>query len=69
MLLEWRFIKTKYYYYYHSRMMDRKLHFQDFSDVVYHTSVAINTLSTIYFGIFCDNGAFSSIFLTKLMLL
>ena len=43
-----------------------EVNFQDFSDVVYRTSVAINMLSTIYFGVFCGDGAFSSIFLTKL---
>ena len=40
--------------------MDRT-NFRDFSDVVYHTSVAIDTLSTSYFGIFHGDGAFRSI--------
>ena len=31
--------------------------FLDCSDMVCHTSVAINMLSTIYFGVFCGNGA------------
>ena len=35
--------------------------FQDFSDVAYHTSEAINMLSTIYFGVLCGgDGTFSS---------
>ena len=37
-----------------------ELHFQDISDVVYHTSVAIYMFSTIYFGVFCGDGAVSS---------
>ena len=60
-----------------------ELNFQDFSDsdVVHHTSVAINMLSsgrksceghdrrrrTIYFGLFCGDKAFSSMFLIKLI--
>ena len=36
-----------------------ELNFQDISDVVYHTSVAINMLSCIYFATFGGGGTFS----------
>ena len=35
-----------------------ELNFQDISDAVNHTSVVISMLSTIYFGVFCGDGAF-----------
>ena len=43
-----------------------ELNFQDFSDEVYHTSVAINMLSTIYFGVSCGDGAFREYVITHI---
>ena len=39
-----------------------ELNFQDISDTVYHTSIAINMLLSIYFTIFGGGGTFSSHF-------